>query len=43
MEKIIDILDQLVATFHHVVREANYEVDSLAREGVHRVFISFVV
>lgn len=43
MEEIIDISDQLVATFHHVVREANYEVDGLAREGVRCIFISFDV
>ena len=41
MEEIIDISDQLGATFHHVLCEENYEVDGLAREGVHCLFISF--
>lgn len=43
LEEVQDICCQLDAPFHHIHREANDMADALAKEGVFRDSISFVI
>lgn len=42
-EEVQDISNQLAASFHHILREANDMADGLAKEVVIRVSVSFYV
>ena len=43
VEEVQDILSQLDAVLHHVLREANVSTDNLTKEGVLRSSLSFDV
>ena len=43
VEEVQDILSQLGAVFHHVLREANVWADNLAKEEVLRSCLSYDV